>query len=203
MPGSTRQLGRRGDAVDHAVLSAALDELAERGFDDATVAGVAERAGVHKTSIYRRFPTRENLFVEALIVASEARVPVPDTGTLRGDLVATLRMVCAAADAPLGLALLRTSALAASPDYDAQRRRFWRVRIDSFAQVFERAIARGELDAAVDIPFALEMLVAPVHSRLLVTAFPLEEDLPERITDLLLRGLPTPADRPDIPKEPT
>ncbi|MGI5171527.1 TetR/AcrR family transcriptional regulator [Spirillospora sp. CA-253888] len=199
MSGSPRPLGRRGHAVARAVLDAALEELAERGLDDATVAGVAERAGVHKTSIYRRFPTRENLFTEALIVASEARVPVPDTGTLRGDLVAALRLVCDAADAPLGLALLRTGTLAGDPAYDAERRRFWSERMESFAQIFRRAIDREEVDASVDVPLALEMLVAPVHSRLLVTGFPLEADLPERVADLLLRGLPT---TPGPSKEP-
>jgi AcrR family transcriptional regulator len=175
--------------VREAILAAALVELAEQGFEDAGVSGVADRAGVHETSVYRRFGSRENLFVEALLASSESRVPVPDTGSLRGDLVATLRMVCAGVDAPLGLALLRTGALAGGDKYQDERRQFWNTRITAFAPIFERAITRGEITPTIDIPMFLELLVAPVHSRLLVTGFELDDELPERIVDLLIAGL--------------
>lgn len=184
-----------------AVIAAAVHELAVRG-EHASVAGVAQRAGVHETSIYRRFGTREELFCAALLTSSEQRVPVPDTGSLRRDLVATLRMAIAGVNAPLGLALLRTGVLAPGA-YTAERRRFWQARIDTFTPVFDRAIERGEIPTGVDIALALEMLIAPLHSRALATGFAIDDDLAERITDILLTGVSASAAAPSTTPEPT
>lgn len=187
MTSGAEPLRRRGKALREAVLAAALQELETHG-DKVSVAGVARRAGVHETSVYRQFGTREDLLLAALMSASEQRVPVPDTGSLRADLIATLQMVIAGADEPLGLALLRTGVLAPGA-YTEQRRAFWQDRLSAFTPIFERGIARGEAPADMDIELALEMLVAPLHSRLLVTGFPIEVDLAERITDRVLAGL--------------
>ncbi|WP_109509219.1 TetR-like C-terminal domain-containing protein [Nocardioides speluncae] len=184
-------LGRRGAAVHEAVLAATLREIESGGLDMLTVAAVAARAGVHETSVYRRFQTRENLVLEALLAESEQRVPVPDTGSLRGDLTATLTLASAATADPLGLAVMRSGTLAHG-DYAEERRRFWASRIETFTPVVERAVARGEVAADVDTSLLLEMLVAIVHSRALVTGFPLEDDLPERVVDALLDGVPRP-----------
>lgn len=181
------------------MIAAAVHELAVRG-EHASVAGVAQRAGVHETSIYRRFGTREELFCAALLTLSEQRVPVPDTGSLRGDLVATLRMSIAAVNAPLGLALLRIGVLAPGA-YTDERRRFWQARIEAFTPVFDRAIERGEIAPGVDIPLALEMLIAQLHSRVLATGFAIDDDLAERITGILLTGVSAPAAAPPATSE--
>ncbi|MGH3166186.1 MAG: TetR family transcriptional regulator, partial [Trebonia sp.] len=86
--GSTEKrarLGKRGEALRRAVLDAAVLEIAEAGAEAASVQSVAARAGVHETSIYRRWKSRENLFLDAIIDRAQAVVPVPDTGSLRGD----------------------------------------------------------------------------------------------------------------------
>jgi AcrR family transcriptional regulator len=189
MPTDAPPLGRRGAAVHEAVLAAALDELAAVGLDRASVAGVARRAGVHETSVYRRFGTREALFLEALLTSSEARVPVPDTGSLRGDLVETLRLLQRSAADPVGLAMLRSGAMRVTGEYAGERRRFWGARLRAFRTIFDRAIARGEVDGTIDVPLALELLVAPVYARLAVTGLDLDDDLPDRVVDLLLTGL--------------
>ncbi len=79
---------RRGEHVRRTVLAAAFDELADNGAANASVAGVARRSGVHETTIYRRWATRENLFVDAMLSRSAQEIPAPDTGTIRGDLLA-------------------------------------------------------------------------------------------------------------------
>jgi AcrR family transcriptional regulator len=76
---------RRGEHVRKTVLAAAFEELAANGFDGATVAGVAKRSGVHETTVYRRWVTRENLFVAALLERSADAIPAPDTGSTSCD----------------------------------------------------------------------------------------------------------------------
>src|ERR1700735_3224158 len=93
---------RRGEHVRQTVSAAAFDELAANGFGAATVAGVAKRSGVHETTVYRRWVTRENLFVAALLDRSADAIPTPDTGSTRGDLLAILREVLAYVGAPGG-----------------------------------------------------------------------------------------------------
>jgi AcrR family transcriptional regulator len=83
-------------------LTAAFEELAENGFNGATVAGVAKRSGVHETTVYRRWITRENLFVAALLDRSADAISAPDTGTTRGDLLAIVRGVIAYVSSPDG-----------------------------------------------------------------------------------------------------
>src|SRR6201986_5667667 len=86
---------RRGEHVRQAVLAAAYDELVANGFDGATVAGIEKRSGVHETTVYRRWVTRENLLVAALLDRSADAIPTPDTGSTRGDLLAIVRGVIA------------------------------------------------------------------------------------------------------------
>src|ERR1700689_429259 len=84
---------RRGEHVRQTVLAAAFEELAANGFDGAPVAGVAKRSGVHETTVYRRWVTRENLLVAALLDRSAEAIPAADTGSTRGDLLAIVRDV--------------------------------------------------------------------------------------------------------------
>src|ERR1700679_2736420 len=102
---------RRGEHVRRTVLSAAFDELVANGFDRATVAGVTKRSGVHETTVYRRWVTRENLLVAALLDRSADAIPAPDTGSTRGDLLAIVRDVLSYGGSPAGTAILRAAML--------------------------------------------------------------------------------------------
>ena len=102
---------RRGEHVRQTVLAAAIEELAAHGFDGATVAAVAQRSGVHETTVYRRWATRENLFVAALLERSADAMPAPDTGSIKGDLLAIVREVLAYVGSPAGTAILRAATL--------------------------------------------------------------------------------------------
>src|ERR1700729_3708092 len=91
---------RRGEHVRRTVLDAAFEELAANGFDAATVAGVAKRSGVHETTVYRRWATREDLLVAALLERSPDAIPAPDPGSIRDDLLAIVREVFAYVGSP-------------------------------------------------------------------------------------------------------
>jgi AcrR family transcriptional regulator len=178
---------RRGEHVRRTVLTAAFDELAENGANAATVAGVARRSGVHETTIYRRWVTKEKLFVEAMLSRSAEEIPTPDTGSIRGDLIAVVRAVIAYVTSPVGLAALHVASLTVDDQLDA-RRAFWAGRLDALRPVVERGIARGELRPDTDAGLLLETLIAPLHGRLLLTGETVDEQLGERIVDLVLDG---------------
>jgi AcrR family transcriptional regulator len=179
---------RRGEHVRRTVLAAAFDELAANGFDAATVAGVAKRSGVHETTVYRRWVTRENLFVAALLERSADAIPTPDTGSIKGDLLAIVREVLAYVGSPAGKAILRAATLPVDHVYADAREAFWAGRLDTLAPVVSRGIERGELRAETDGRLLLEMLIAPIHGRLLLTGEPVGDDLAEQLVDLAING---------------
>jgi AcrR family transcriptional regulator len=179
---------RRGEHVRQTVLAAAFEELAANGFDAATVAGVAKRSGVHETTVYRRWTTRENLFVAALMERSAGAIPGPDTGSTRDDLLSIVRGVLAYVGSPAGTAVLRAATLPVDNAYADARKAFWAHRLDSLAPVVARGIERGDLRADTDARLLLEMLIAPIHGRLLLTGEPVGDELAEPLVDLALHG---------------
>ena len=179
---------RRGEHVRQTVLAAAFEELAANGFDGATVAGVAKRSGVHETTVYRRWVTRENLLVAALLERSADAIPVPDTGSTHRDLLAIVRGVIAYVCSPEGKPALRAAMLLVDDTYADAREAFWARRLDALSAVVARGIERGDLRADIDARLLLEMLVAPIHGRLLLTGEPVGDDLAEQLVEVALNG---------------
>jgi AcrR family transcriptional regulator len=184
------RLGRRGAAVRTAVLSATLAELVEHGVNGVSVAAVAARAGVHETSVYRRWRSREDLIVDALIDLSATEISVPDTGSARGDLVDLARQVILYLSMPLGRAVMAIAAIAVEDEsINAARANLIASRVEVMSVLIDRAIDRGELPAGTDARLALEMLVSPLHMRTFMTGEPLTDTLPEQLADIILDGL--------------
>lgn len=155
------------------MISAALEVLADAGPDGFSIARVAKRAGVHETSIYRRWGTRERLAVEAMTELSEELLPIPDTGSLHDDLVAFGEALVAYSTTPLGKALLHTLASTADDELAAEARtKFWLSRFGEASTLVKRAVDRGEIREDVDVRGLLETFVAPIHFRLLLTREP-------------------------------
>jgi AcrR family transcriptional regulator len=179
---------RRGEHVRQTVLAAAFEELAANGFDAATIAGVAKRSGVHETTVYRRWTTRENLFVAALMERSADAIPAPDTGSTRDDLLTIVREVVAYVGSPAGTAVLRAATVPVDDAYNEARKAFWAHRLDSLEPVVAGGIERGDLRTDTDPRLLLEMLIAPIHGRLLLTGEPVGDELAEQLVDLALRG---------------
>jgi AcrR family transcriptional regulator len=179
---------RRGEHVRRTVLAAAFEEVVANGFDGATVAGVAKRSGVHETTVYRRWVTRENLLVAALLERSADAIPAPDTGSTREDLLAMVRGVIAYAGSAEGTALLRAALLPVDDDYAGAREAFWARRLDVLSPVVTRGIERGDVRADIDARLLLEMLVAPIHGRLLLTGEPVDDDFVQHLVDQALTG---------------
>ncbi len=172
-----------------AVLRSALDELAAVGYPSFAIEGVAARAGVHKTTVYRRWRTRENLLLDAMHERGREQVPIPDTGALRSDLLAYVKAIAASVTAPQGEATIRAVTAIGDPDSPIAKanRTFWAARLDLGGQIVDRAIARGELPPGVDPRVVLEAVVAPLYFRLLLTREPLDERFLERLATFVAR----------------
>ena len=191
-----RRTGGRSARIRAAVLDATVDALLAHGIDQVSIYDIAAAAGVHDTSIYRRWGTREALITDALFARAEYDLPIPDTGSLRGDLVAAARSLAELLSSPIGALFARASALTVDdPDLAATRDRYWASRFAFADTVVRRAVERGELPPGVKPRPAMDMLAGAVHMRAMLTHEPLEPDLPERLADAVLFGLHGPAAR--------
>jgi len=182
--------------VRAAVLDATVSVLLDQGIDALTIAAIAERAGVHETTVYRRWGTKTSLVLDAVLSTTKLEIPAPDTKSLRGDLLALLGAVAAFAASPVGEILLRIALRPDLPEYDAARTTFWAERYKVASAVLERAEARGELRPGIDRRLAYQMLIGPMHEQLLMMREPLHDRFAEDVVDLLLSGIAVEHARP-------
>ena len=191
IPGPVTRGRPRSEQVDRAILRAAADLLAERGLTDMTIEEVAARAGVGKTSIYRRWPTKGTLALDAFLVDFLSAQPLPDTGELESDLVAALRAwVRTARDTATGRALV---ALVAEAQHDADLAVAWRDRVvrpirAQHRHIIEHAIDRGEIPADSDPEVLMDMLYGPAYHRLLHGHLPLSDPFVKRVAAIVAAG---------------
>jgi AcrR family transcriptional regulator len=184
-----RRTGGRSARVRAAVLRATLDALLDGGADELSIRDVAQRAGVHETSIYRRWGTKANLILDAVLNEIQAAVPAPDTGSLRGDLLALLTSIAAFIVTPIGQLLLRLALRDDLPEDHAARERFWAERFTTGQTVLRRAQARGELRPGLDYRLTIETLIGALYVRLLLTREPVDDTAAEQVVDLILAGI--------------
>ncbi|NEW41413.1 TetR/AcrR family transcriptional regulator [Nocardia cyriacigeorgica] len=177
--------------IDDAILTATVDLLGTVGYQQLTMGAVAAEAGVHRPAVYRRWPSKQHLVVEA--VARHLGVtPTPDTGDLRHDLITGMTtLVHALSGTALGRALPALVAdLAADPDLAGEfRRRVFDPRRETTAATLRSAMERGEIDPAVDVDFVLDALAAPLYYRALFGHLPLTESLAEHAVDTVLAAV--------------
>jgi AcrR family transcriptional regulator len=140
---------RRGNELVEAIHAATLAELAENGYERLTVEAVAERAHVGKASIYRRWPGKLDLTLDAIDGVLPDLSAAPDTGTIRGDLIVVLRSFVRAMNGPCG-AVLRGSHVKTEELTLAIKQRLIEPRLAVLLEVMRRAVDRGEVrsDAA-------------------------------------------------------
>jgi AcrR family transcriptional regulator len=172
--GSVRPGGRTA-RTRAAVLDATLDELASRGWDEVSMESIAARAGVHKTTLYRRWGSKDQVVAEALEAAADSRIQVPDSGDIDQELRALARAVLAVLTSREGAATVRALVAGAQgpPEVGRVVRRFWATRLAQVGPIVERAVARGQLPQGTDPDDVMRYLAAPLFHRLLVLAEPL------------------------------
>ena len=196
VPAGARRRGRpRSEKAHEAILEAAARLLLARGLAAVSMDEVAERAGVSKATIYRWWPTKETLALDALFRAW-ADTPTPrDTGSLRGDLLSIIRpWARLARSQPYGrvIAGLLTEAQT-DPDFAREyRTRFVQPRRDQARAALRRAIERGEIPADTKIEVAVDLLYGPIYHRLLHGHAPLSDQFVRDVIDTTLRGIAGP-----------
>ncbi len=182
----------RSQEADRAILEAAALILAERGLSGMSIEEVAARAGVGKTTIYRRWTSRGALALDAFLSEFQGQQPLPDTGTLRGDLLAALRAWIRS--------VTRTSAgptlasLIAEAQRDPQLGAAWRDRVVEQLRaqhriMLNRAVARGEIPAGIDQEVVLDLIFGAAYHRLLHGHQPLTDSFARKVVDVVMAGI--------------
>lgn len=190
MRSHTRRPGAGPRQADR-IYTAALELVGDNGFDALTIEGVAERSTVNKTTIYRWWPSKDALLADALINSTLLELNVPDSGSLRGDLIAMTARVhdLLTGKSTSALALAVFSAATSRPELAELTREFFTDRLEKEREVFARAIARGELDGSIDATTVVDMLIGAVWTRTVLRQSRAPQDFATQVVDLLLPGL--------------
>ena len=185
--------GGRTARVRAVVLESTVAELIEHGYAGLTVEGVAARAGVNRTTLYRRWGGRDALIVDAVEAFAAAEAKVPDSGDIEEDLRLWARSILATLTGPVSGALVRAvfGGAGDSPQVHQLRHRFWLIRSALVMPMVHRAIERGQLPAGTAADEVIRHVGAPLYYRLLVLGEPLTPeaaDLAARVTATAARA---------------
>jgi AcrR family transcriptional regulator len=194
-PGVPRRGRPRSEKAREAVLAAAAELLLTRGLGAVSMDAVAEQAGVSKATIYRWWPTKETLALDALHYEwAVARPAVAGAWSLRADLLSLLGpWVRVVGKRPYGrvIAALITEAQTDPAFADLYLERFVEPRRAQVRPILLRAIERGELPATTNVELALDLLYGPLYHRLLHGHAPLDGRFLRELVDTVLAGLAT------------
>lgn len=173
--------GRKRDpSLDKLILEASLEELAASGYEGMTMDAVAERAKVGKAAMYRRWPSKESLVLEAVTHMKQSQVdlaPLPDTGTLRGDLLALVKPQTRAESefklkvmTGLSTMLNQHQALA-----DAGTSAIVEPWTNVYRKLITRSVQRGEANATVEIETIIQIVPSMMAFRAIVLRKPFDK----------------------------
>ncbi|MFC9501167.1 TetR/AcrR family transcriptional regulator [Streptomyces sp. NPDC056982] len=180
---------RRNEAARRAILDAALRLLADADGAPVTVETIAREAGVGKQTLYRWWPSKGAVLLDALTDRAEQDVPAPDTGSLRDDLRAVVAATFEEASAPPTAPALRTLAREAArdPHLADLMREFTGARRAALREVLERGRERGELSKGRDLDLMVDQVYGVFWYRFLLGHAPLDERTATDLTDSLVR----------------
>jgi AcrR family transcriptional regulator len=184
-----RRPGGRSARVLGAVVDATIDELAEGGYAALTLEAVAGRAGVNRSTVYRRWSSKESLVRAAILSVAHTLSRTPDTGSVREDLIALVRVRRAPSEARTRRAI--AVALVAPPgqsELGAVLRALRRRASRPFVRVLRRAVQRRELPEDVDLALVWAPLFAMLSNEVLLDV-PRSHRFFEELVDALLLGV--------------
>ncbi|MFD2083246.1 DNA-binding transcriptional regulator, AcrR family [Actinopolymorpha cephalotaxi] len=181
--------GRPRDAeVDRRILAAARETVAAHGYAGLSIDAVAERAGVAKTTLYRRWPTKARLVAD-LVSRMQDEVTLTETGDVVADLTrltAGIAGSLTAAGAPLVADLM--AAMAHDPDFGDTMRGRWAQWRRAAVELLGRAVERGALSPGFDPEVVVDQLAGPLYYRLLFTGDPLTAEYAAHLVEAALRA---------------
>jgi AcrR family transcriptional regulator len=199
---SAARTGRpRNAAADAAILRATRQALVELGWSKLTLGDVATRAGVAKTTLYRRWAGKKELVVDAVAELFD-ELELPDRGSLQADVEGVVLQFAALLEQPATKTALMAVVAEATLD-EALRQRIREAIVDRQKRLViegrRRAQSRGEIpaddgDPAPQVDLIFDMIAGAVVHRTLVSCEPIDADWASRFTSVLLGGLATDAD---------
>jgi AcrR family transcriptional regulator len=190
---------RRGETLERAIYDAVFDQLQTVGYVGLTMEGVAAGAHTGKAALYRRWPRKEDLVVDALEHALPSPTDLPDHGAVRDDLLDLLRRLAAMLNSPTGCAL---QCLMAEIDRDHPFARLLHQRVKEprkqmFVTLLRRAADRGQVRPEAASPLVAEVGPALVMQRFLAEGPPVPDDyVVSVVDDVVLPLLRVPAATP-------
>jgi AcrR family transcriptional regulator len=191
-PKPERGRGRpRDEDARKRILRAALDLMNETGFAQVTAEAIAERAGTGKATVYRWWPNKAAVVIEAFREAITPELPLKDTGSLHNDLTAQARNFARVLSGPGGR-MLRSFIVAArsDPDVAAAYRSIWsEPRRAEAREMLRRKQATGQMRNDIDVDLVLDSLYGPLYYRFLVKNEPPSQQYAEAVAKFVIRGL--------------
>ena len=178
--------------LTETITDAVLDELSKQGYGRLSMERVARRAGVGKSALYRRWPTKLAMVIDVLSRLCVPAAPSPDTGSLRSDIRAMLQAALEWMTEPRLRGILpdllaeygrNPELAAASAKYLGEPRRAWAVL------ALDRAVDRGELPTDVNRGLIIDLLIGPTFWRLTTQGGAVMPAYLDELTDLLVRGI--------------
>jgi AcrR family transcriptional regulator len=181
--GPNRRPGGRTGEVTQRVNRAVIDLLIGGGTDACSFTAVAERAGVERSTLYRRFDDQWEMMIDALMARAADDVMPDLTDSLPKDLKSVLRRLVETLESRLGPALLACAAELRAHSGEDYSRNYFDRRISQLKPMFDAAVARGELAPDTDTEELFSMLAGPIYFRMFIAARPVEPAWIDRLVD--------------------
>jgi AcrR family transcriptional regulator len=182
---------QRSLEAEASILKAALDLLARKTLREVTADAIARRAGVSKATIYKWWPNKNLVALDAYLGGMTERVVMPDTGSAEMDFAVQLKSVTAFYKSPLGRLFCQFIAEGQSdPGFLALfRERFLYARRDAARVMWRRGVERGEIRKEIDSEIVLDLIYGPMVFRLLAGHGSLNDHESEEMIDAIFGGL--------------
>jgi len=181
----TKRPGGRTAEVTARVHQAITELILEGGVDACTFSAVAQRAGVERSTLYRRFPDRWDAIIDTWLARAAAEVMPKLQGSLAKDLKSVLRRLVEALESPLGPALLTVAAELRTKSGGDYTREFFDRRMEQLAPMFDAAVARGELASDVDREALFTYAAGPIYFRMFIASRTVDDDFVDKLVDAI------------------
>lgn len=181
----------RSEESEEAILAATIQLLTEKPLRDISMEEIARKAGVGKATIYKWWPSKAYVALDAFLRKTNQMMPIPDTGSVRRDILERVRSLVAFYSSPAGQIM---GQFVAESQIDKEfaslfRQQFLKPRREAAGIIFDRGIERGEIDQKLDREFVLDMIHGPAIYRLIVGHAPLDDKLADETASILFGGL--------------
>lgn len=184
--------GRKRCPIAHQnILEAASKLLNEVGFSNLTIEGIALRAGVGKTTIYRRWPNKASIVMDAFLAETAPQFPYPNTESAITDIRQQMKLVVKVLNSPHGntISTLIGGSQTDKELAEAFRTRFLTPRRTESKAIVRKGIEQNEIPSNIDADMLLDTLYSPLYFRLLIKHAPLTESFVDQVVDLVVNGL--------------